>query len=126
MQGKTSTSDGRCATPRRRWSSSATGSGWSPAAGSTCSPTTSCLRTSTRPRAAAGAESPAELLDRFPDGLVTAEVAALIAPGPDYVFDREAAERWLVQGAAAGDVVRIPCGNDAIWRRASAAGARAA
>jgi 2-hydroxychromene-2-carboxylate isomerase len=71
-------------------------------------------------------ESPAELLDRFPDGLVTAEVAALIAPGPDYVFDREAAERWLVQGAAAGDVVRIPCGNDAIWRRASAAGARAA
>jgi predicted DsbA family dithiol-disulfide isomerase len=71
-------------------------------------------------------ESPAELLERFPDGLATAEVAALIADSPDYVSDREAAERWLADAEQSGDVVRTPVGNDAVWRRASAAGARAA
>jgi hypothetical protein len=71
-------------------------------------------------------ESPAELLERFPDGLTTAEVAALIARSPDYVSDRDGAERWLVQGAAAGTILRVPCGNDAIWQPAAAAAARAA
>jgi protein-disulfide isomerase-like protein with CxxC motif len=71
-------------------------------------------------------ESPAELLERFPDGLTTAEVAALIARSPDYVSDRDEAERWLVQGAAAGTILRVPCGNDAIWQPAAAAAARAA
>jgi len=71
-------------------------------------------------------ESPAELLERFPDGLVTAEVAALIARSPDYVSDREAAERWLSEAEQNGGVVRTPCGNDAIWRAAAATGARAA
>ncbi len=71
-------------------------------------------------------ESPVELLQQFPDGLVTAEVAELIAESPDYVPDREGAEEWLAQGVESGEVVRTPCGNDAIWRRARAAGARAA
>jgi protein-disulfide isomerase-like protein with CxxC motif len=71
-------------------------------------------------------ESPTELLKRFPDGLVTAEVAALIAESPDYVSERDAAEEWLAQSAQRGEVVRTPCGNEAIWRLASAAGARAA
>jgi hypothetical protein len=66
--------------------------------------------------------SPAELFERFPDGLATAEVAALIAGSPDYVSDRGAAERWLLEGGAE----RNPCGNDAIWRAAAASGARAA
>jgi protein-disulfide isomerase-like protein with CxxC motif len=71
-------------------------------------------------------ESPAELLEHFPDGLVTAEVAALIARSPDYVPDTDAAEQWLGQGVESGEVVRTTCGNDAIWRRSRAADARAA
>ena len=45
-QGKTSTSDGPCASPRPRWSSSGTACGSSPAAGSRSSPTTCCSPTS--------------------------------------------------------------------------------
>jgi 2-hydroxychromene-2-carboxylate isomerase len=63
-------------------------------------------------------ETPEPLLARFPDGLSTAEVAALLARGPDYVADFEEAERLLVELVAAGGATRIPLGQDALWRAA--------
>jgi 2-hydroxychromene-2-carboxylate isomerase len=69
-------------------------------------------------------ETPEPLLARFPDGLTTAEVAALLAPGPDYVADSEEAERLLVELIAAGGAIRIPLGQDALWRAAGSAGPR--
>jgi 2-hydroxychromene-2-carboxylate isomerase len=60
-------------------------------------------------------ETPAPLLERFPDGLTTAEVAALLATGPEYTPDRETAERALLELVADGPVVRKPLGHDAIW-----------
>jgi 2-hydroxychromene-2-carboxylate isomerase len=63
-------------------------------------------------------ETPAPLLERFPDGLVTAEVAALLSQGPDYVPDPEATERALLQLVAEGVAVRQQLGNDALWLRA--------
>jgi 2-hydroxychromene-2-carboxylate isomerase len=69
-------------------------------------------------------ETPEPLLPRFPDGLTTAEVAALLARGPDYVADLEEAERALVQLVAAGGAVRVPLGQDALWRTAGSGGAR--
>jgi 2-hydroxychromene-2-carboxylate isomerase len=60
-------------------------------------------------------ESPDELFSSFPDGLTTAEVAALLATGPDYVPDHEAAERALLQLAADGRISRLPLGHDALW-----------
>jgi hypothetical protein len=58
--------------------------------------------------------------ERFSDGLTTAEVAALLARRPDYVPDQNAAEQALIEATAAGELVRTPCGHDAVWRRASA------
>jgi 2-hydroxychromene-2-carboxylate isomerase len=63
-------------------------------------------------------ESPEPLFVYFPDGLTTAEVAALLADGPDPVPDAEAAEQALVALVAEGKVVREPLGNDALWRPA--------
>jgi 2-hydroxychromene-2-carboxylate isomerase len=65
-------------------------------------------------------ETPEPLLERFPDGLATAEVAALLAEGPEYRADLEAAEQALLQLAADGQVVREPLGHDALWRPAGA------
>jgi hypothetical protein len=64
-------------------------------------------------------DSPEPLLERFPDGLTTAEVAALLAQGPDYIADHEAAEKLLVRLVADGGAVRVPLGQDALWRAAS-------
>lgn len=64
-------------------------------------------------------ETPVPLLDRFPDGLTTAEVAALLADGPDPIADLEDAERALLELVADGEAIRVPLGQDAIWRRAS-------
>lgn len=64
------------------------------------------------------AESPEPLLAYFPDGLTTAEVALLLADGPDPLPDPEAAERALLELVADGVVVREPLGNDALWRAA--------
>jgi 2-hydroxychromene-2-carboxylate isomerase len=64
-------------------------------------------------------ESPEPLLERFPDGLTTAEVAALLAAGPDYIADHEAAEQLLVRLVADGGAVRVALGQDALWRAAS-------
>ena len=65
-------------------------------------------------------DGPAPLLDAFPDGLVTAEVAALLASGPDYVPDAEAAEAALVRLHAAGEAERVQLGGGVVWRRAAA------
>ena len=60
-------------------------------------------------------ETPEPLLEWFPDGLATAEVAALLAQGPDYVVDLDAAERELVKLVAAGVAVRESLGIDPLW-----------
>ena len=65
-------------------------------------------------------ESPEPLLAYFPDGLTTAEVALLLADGPDPVPDPDAAERALVELVAGGTAVREPLGNDAVWKWAHA------
>jgi predicted DsbA family dithiol-disulfide isomerase len=62
-------------------------------------------------------EEPAPLLERFPDGLTTQEVAALLARGNDRP-DRGAAEAALLELLAAGAAVRDPLGDDALWRSA--------
>jgi 2-hydroxychromene-2-carboxylate isomerase len=63
-------------------------------------------------------DGPLPLLDRFQDGLTTAEVAALLADGPDPVADVDEATRELLQLAGDGVVARAPLGQDAVWHRA--------
>jgi 2-hydroxychromene-2-carboxylate isomerase len=65
-------------------------------------------------------DSPLPLLERFPDGLTTAEVAALLAGGADPIADVEGTERHLLELAAEGEIVRVPLGQDALWRPALA------
>jgi hypothetical protein len=65
-------------------------------------------------------DTPAPLLDYFEGGLTTEEVTALMthdlaAP------DRRAAEAALLELVAAGDAVREPLGDDALWLAAGAA-----
>ncbi|MBV9798401.1 MAG: DsbA family protein [Solirubrobacterales bacterium] len=60
-------------------------------------------------------DTPAPLLERFPDGLTTQEVALLLARGND-APDRQAAETALIELVAAGKAVRVPLGDDALWR----------
>jgi 2-hydroxychromene-2-carboxylate isomerase len=62
-------------------------------------------------------EDPAPLLERFPDGLTTQEVAALLAEGND-APDRASAESALIELVAAGRAVRQPLGDDALWKPA--------
>jgi predicted DsbA family dithiol-disulfide isomerase len=62
-------------------------------------------------------EGPAPLLERFPDGLTTQEVAALLTHGND-APDRSAAEAALLELVAAGRAVRQPLGDDALWKPA--------
>lgn len=61
----------------------------------------------------------APLLDRFPEGLTTQEVAALLVRGND-AADREAAERLLIQAVGDGIATRAPLGDDALWRPVTA------
>jgi 2-hydroxychromene-2-carboxylate isomerase len=56
----------------------------------------------------------AEALAAFPDGLTTAEVAAVMTAGND-APDLDAAEDSLIAAAAAGRVVRRAYGHDALW-----------
>jgi hypothetical protein len=65
-------------------------------------------------------DGPEPLLDFFPDGLTTQEVAALLTPN-NGTPDRQAAERALLELIGAGAAERIPLGDDALWRSASAA-----
>jgi hypothetical protein len=67
-------------------------------------------------------EGPAELLEFFPDGLCTQEVAALLA-GNLVDPDPPAAEDALIELVASGQATRQPLGSDALWRSASASAA---
>jgi protein-disulfide isomerase-like protein with CxxC motif len=60
------------------------------------------------------AEDVADVLAAFPDGLTTAEVAAVMAPS-NTPPDLGAAEDELIALAAAGGAVRVAVGNDALW-----------
>jgi hypothetical protein len=62
--------------------------------------------------------SPELLFDVFPAGLTTAEIALLLADGPDPIADVRRTERLLLDLAAEGSLVRAPLGQDAIWRLA--------
>jgi 2-hydroxychromene-2-carboxylate isomerase len=56
-----------------------------------------------------------ELLTAFPEGLVTQEVAAVLAPRNEPP-DRRAAEEALIDLVAAGHASRVALGDDALWR----------
>ena len=60
-------------------------------------------------------EGPETLLEHFADGLTTAEVAALLADGPDPTPDIEGTERALLDLVAGGGGRRVPLGQDALW-----------
>jgi 2-hydroxychromene-2-carboxylate isomerase len=62
--------------------------------------------------------TPEPLLQRFPAGLTTQEVAALLVEGND-ALDRTAAEAALIGLAAEGVAVREPLGDDALWKPAA-------
>jgi predicted DsbA family dithiol-disulfide isomerase len=65
-------------------------------------------------------QPPAEAIDalrRFPDGLVTAEVAAIMAEN-NQLPDRDSAERALIELVGAGAVKREALGDDALWQLA--------
>jgi protein-disulfide isomerase-like protein with CxxC motif len=63
------------------------------------------------------AEDVVEVLQAFPDGLTTTEVAA-VRCGHLQAEDRDAAEDELISAVAAGAARRRPFGNDALWRSA--------
>jgi protein-disulfide isomerase-like protein with CxxC motif len=65
-------------------------------------------------------DSPAPLLDFFPGGLTTAEIALLLAYGSDPVPDRPAADQLLAELASNGQVTRVGSGGDAVWSRVPA------
>jgi hypothetical protein len=58
---------------------------------------------------------PLPALERFPYGLTTQEVTAIMAGGLD-APDRKATETALIELAAAGEASRFPLGDDALWR----------
>jgi hypothetical protein len=62
--------------------------------------------------------TPEPLLKRFPGGLTTQEVTALLVEGND-APDRTAAEAALIELAADGVAVREPLGDDALWKPAA-------
>jgi 2-hydroxychromene-2-carboxylate isomerase len=66
-----------------------------------------------------------EILRTFPDGLTTAEVAAVLAP-PLTAPDRDEAEDRLIAAVAGGAAARRPFGDDALWTPAEAAALRRA
>jgi 2-hydroxychromene-2-carboxylate isomerase len=65
----------------------------------------------------AAPDGPAPLLEQFPDGLTTQEVAQLLVRG-NHEPDRNAAEAGLLELVAGGTAERIPLGDDALWRAA--------
>jgi hypothetical protein len=60
------------------------------------------------------ARDAAEALPAFPDGLTTAELAAVMAPN-NTAPDLDAAEDALIAFAAHGGAERRPFGHDALW-----------
>ena len=69
------------------------------------------------------AEDAGEVLAAFPDGVTTAEVAAVMAPS-NTPPDLGAAEDELIALAASGGAVRVAVGNDALWAAESLAADR--
>jgi protein-disulfide isomerase-like protein with CxxC motif len=59
-------------------------------------------------------ESPLSALQRFPEGLVTQEVAAIMTHGNN-APDKTAAERALIELAGDGSARRVALGDDALW-----------
>jgi 2-hydroxychromene-2-carboxylate isomerase len=59
-------------------------------------------------------EDPLPALQRFPEGLVTQEVAAIMTAGND-APNRARAEDMLIDLVAAGKAIRRPLGDDALW-----------
>jgi hypothetical protein len=62
-------------------------------------------------------EQAIDALKRFPDGLVTAEVAAILAQN-NQLPDRDAAERALIELLGAGAAKREALADDALWQPA--------
>jgi predicted DsbA family dithiol-disulfide isomerase len=60
-------------------------------------------------------DGPLPALEAFPAGLVTAEVAAILAQN-NQLPDRDAAERALIELLGAGAVRREPLADDALWQ----------
>jgi predicted DsbA family dithiol-disulfide isomerase len=69
---------------------------------------------------AAPPEHALDALRRFPDGLVTAEVAAIMTQN-NHAPDRDAAERGLIELLGAGEVRREALADDALWSLAPVA-----
>jgi protein-disulfide isomerase-like protein with CxxC motif len=67
------------------------------------------------------AEDVVEVLDAFPDGLTTAEVAAVMTASNDPV-DLGAAEDALIDAVASRRAIRIEMGSDALWLAGSRLG----
>jgi protein-disulfide isomerase-like protein with CxxC motif len=57
-----------------------------------------------------------EAVAAFPEGLTTAEVAAVLRPNDLVDPEPGAAEAQLLSHAANGELAREPLGNDAVWR----------
>ena len=74
-------------------------------------------------RRRAPAEDVAEVLAAFPDGVTTAEVAAVMAPS-NTAPDLGAAEDELIALAASGGAQRVAVGHDALWASAELAADR--
>jgi 2-hydroxychromene-2-carboxylate isomerase len=62
-------------------------------------------------------EGPAAVLERFPHGLTTREIATVLAPRNEEPDDR-AVTAELLELVAAGQARREPLGGDALWRPA--------
>jgi protein-disulfide isomerase-like protein with CxxC motif len=60
-------------------------------------------------------ESPAPLLEFFPAGLTTAEVALLLADGPDPIPDLALTESLLAELVEDGRASRLPLGEGSLW-----------
>jgi hypothetical protein len=67
-------------------------------------------------------EDVAEVLEAFPDGLTTAEVAEVHATGAAQETDRIAAEEALLGAMAEGRAARVAVGDDALWLPGSTTG----
>jgi hypothetical protein len=63
----------------------------------------------------APAEDALEVLERFPEGLASQEVAAVMAQN-NQLPDRRAAEHALIELVGAGKARRTPLGDDALWQ----------
>jgi 2-hydroxychromene-2-carboxylate isomerase len=63
----------------------------------------------------APAEDPLEVIERFPEGLASQEIAAIMAKNNQQP-DRVAAEHALIELTGAGRARRVPLGDDALWQ----------